>query len=188
MAFTSYEELMATVEERRKDTLTLEVDMGSTYSQEYEDAKKELAQAKALKQLAGNQEFLGDNVAALEQRVAEAKPEVQAIWIRYNRLSLGEFALLTKQTGLSAIDQYEKVLQKVFVGVYGEDPSEVDEDGELVRPDLEPLTTDARAVSSRENEGSILPGGLLHSVVQNFITWQNSSGEITIRPTKSGRA
>ena len=48
MSFSSYEELMAAVEERRQDTLTLEVDLGGTYSQVHEDAMKALQQALAL--------------------------------------------------------------------------------------------------------------------------------------------
>ncbi|WNM67988.1 tail assembly chaperone [Microbacterium phage SirVictor] len=180
MSFNSYEELMQAVEERRQDVLTLEVDLGSAYSQEHEDAKKELAQAKALKQLAGNQEFLGDNVAALEARVAETKPEARSVFVRFSRLKLGEWAMLVKQAGLTPVDQYEKVLPKTFIGVWGQDPT-VEVEGVLP----EPLSTDAALLSSKGDKG-ILPGGMLHQVVQAFMAWQNSSGDITIRPTKSG--
>ncbi|QFG04685.1 tail assembly chaperone [Microbacterium phage ChickenKing] len=176
MSFNSYEELMQAVEERRKDTLTLEVDMGATYSQEHEDAKRELAQAKGLKMLTGNQEFLADNLDALEARVAETKPEAKSVWVRFNRLSLGEWSALLKMAGIQPIDQYEKVLPKTFVGVYGQDP---DEEG------VEPLSTDPALLSSKGDKG-ILPGGMLHQVVQAFMAWQNSSGDVTIRPTKSG--
>lgn len=181
MSFNSYEELMQAVEERRQDTLTLEVDLGSAYSQEYEDAKKELAQAKALKTLAGGQDFMSDNLAALEARVAETKPESRSVFVRFSRLKLGEWAMLVKQTGVSPVDQYEKVLPKTFLGVWGQDP-EGGEDGEVI----EPLSTDPALMSSKGDKG-ILPGGMLHQVVQAFIGWQNSSGDISIRPTKSGR-
>ncbi|QBZ73208.1 tail assembly chaperone [Microbacterium phage Theresita] len=177
MSFNSYEELMAAVEERRTDTLTLEVDLGGAYSQEHEEAKKEYAQAKALKTLTGNQEFLADNLAALEARVEETKPVSRSVWIRYSRLRLGEWAMLVKQSGLTPVDQYEKVLPKTFVGVYGQDPSEFE---------VEPLSTDAALLSSKGDKG-ILPGGALHSVIQTFMAWQNSGGEVSIRPTKSGR-
>lgn len=179
MSFNSYEELMQAVEERRSDTLTLEVDLGAQYSQEHEDAKREYQQAKALKTLTGNQEFLADNLAALEARVAETKPPARSVWIRYSRLRLGEWAALVKQANLSPVDQYEKVLPKTFVGVYGQDPSEVE--------GLEPLSTDPALLSSKGDNG-ILPGGALHSVIQTFMAWQNSGGEVSIRPTKSGRA
>uniref|UniRef100_A0AAU6R5A6 Tail assembly chaperone protein n=1 Tax=Micrococcus phage Olihed TaxID=3092209 RepID=A0AAU6R5A6_9CAUD len=178
MSFNSYEELMEAVEERRSDTLTLEVDLGGAYSQEHEDAKKEYQQAKALKALAGNQEFLADNLTALEARVAETKPESRSVWVRYSRLKLGEWAMLVKQANLTPVDQYEKVLPKTFVGVYGQDPSEVE--------DLEPLSTDPALLSSKGDKG-ILPGGMLHQVVQAFMSWQNSGGDVAIRPTKSGR-
>lgn len=177
MSFNSYEELMQAVEERRSDTLTLEVDLGAPYSQEYEDAKAELAQAKALKALAGGQEFLTDNLAKLEARVAELKPEGRPVWIRFKRLPLMEWAVLMKSNTLQPIDQYESVLAKTFVGVYGQDP---EEEG------VEPLSTDPALLSSKGDKG-ILPGGVLQQVVQAFMSWQNSGGEVSIRPTKSGR-
>ncbi|USH44765.1 tail assembly chaperone [Microbacterium phage Juanyo] len=189
MSFSSYEELKAAVDERRKDILTIEVDMGATYSQEHEDAKKELAQAEAIQKLAGGgQGFLNNNLDQLKARVAETKPEAKSIWLRYGRLSLADWSLLTKASaGLTPLDQYEKVLPSTFKGVYGVDPTAEDEEGNLLYPDAEPLTTDPRAVSSRSDE-TILPGAMLHVVVNAFMTWQNSSGEISIRPTKSGRA
>jgi hypothetical protein len=182
MAFNSYEELQAAVESRRKSILTLEVDMGGTYSQDYEDAKKELAQAKAMKAFTGGQGFLADNLADLEARVAETKPKANSVWVQYRKLDLGEWALLVKQTNLTPIDQYEKVLPTTFIGVYGIDP--VDEDGNTLE-DATPLSTDGALLSSKGVKG-ILPGGALHQVVQAFMSWQNSGGEVSIRPTKSG--
>lgn len=190
MAFSSYEELAAAVEKRRAEILTLEVDLGSDYSPEYEQAKAELAQAKAMK-LATGGGFLGDNIAPLEARVAELKPEAQTIFLQFSKLELGEWRTLLKQAGADAFDQYERVLPKTFKGLYGTDPVKPDDwdeqhpDEEWVKP--EPLTTDARKVSTKGDEG-ILPGGSLHGVVQNFIAWQNSGGDVNIRPTKSGRA
>lgn len=173
--FNTYEELMKAVAERRKDQLVLEVDMASTFSQEHEDAKKELAQANALKTLTGGQPFLADNLAAIEARVAETKPESESIWIRFSRLDLMEWALLIKQANMTPVDQYEKVLNKTFVGVFNSP-----DDG------VEPLSTDPRLLSSKGDLG-ILPGGAMHKIVQTFMTWQNSGGEVSIRPTKSGR-
>ena len=185
MGFNSYEELKAAVEERRKDVLTLEVDMGSKYSQEHEDAKTELRQAKAMKTVLGGQEFLGDNITALEVRVAETKPEARPVWIQFSRLDLGEWALLVKQANLTPIDQYEKVLPQTFLGVWGTDPVQPDDAGdEWVKP--EPLSTDGALLSSRGKQG-ILPGGALHQVVQAFMSWQNSGGEVSIHPTRSGQ-
>jgi hypothetical protein len=187
MAFKSYEELKAAVEERRKDLLTLEIDMGGRYSQEYEDAKKELQQAKAMKTMMGGQGFLGDNIEQLEQRVADTRPEPNSIWVQFSRLDLNEWALLVKQANLTPVDQYERVLPKTFVGVFGEDPVQPEDVPEGWEAP-EPLTTDARSVSSRGGPESLLPGGALHSVVQNFMAWQNSGGDVNIRPTKSGHA
>lgn len=184
--FNSYEELKAAVEERRKDILTLEVDLGGAYSQEHEDAKKELAQAKAMKSITGGAGFLGDNFAALEQRVAETKPDSNSVFIQYRKLDLAEWRALTKQGGLDAFDQYEKVLPKTFVGLYGQDPVEPDDLPEGATWEApKPLTTDGSSVSSKGING-ILPGGALHSVVQSFMAWQNSGGDVSIRPTKSG--
>jgi hypothetical protein len=92
-----------------------------------------------------------------------------------------------KQGGLDAVDQYEKVLPKTFIGVFGSDPVRPDDlpvEAEWEAP--KPLSTDGSLVSSKGVNG-ILPGGALHSVVQNFMAWQNSGGEVSIRPTKSGR-
>lgn len=190
MVFTTYEELAAAVEKRRAEILTLEVDLGTGYSPEYEQAKMDLAQAKAMK-LATGGGFLGDTIAPLEARVAQLKPEAQTIWIQFSKLELGEWRTLIKQAGNDAMDQYEKVLPKTFKGVFGQDPVkpetwDTEHPGEdWVKP--EPLITDSRMVSTN-NDAGILPGGSLHSVVQNFITWQNAGGDVTIRPTKSGHA
>lgn len=172
--FNSYEELLQAVQERRQDHLVLEIDLGNTYSQEHEDAKKELAQAKAMKTLAGNQEFLTDNIAGLQARVEETKPEPAPVWVKFSRLDLMEWAVLVKQQGLTPIDQYEKVLNKTFVGVYNAPDAE------------EPLSDDPRLMSTKGDLG-ILPGGAMHSVVQTFMSWQNSGGDVSIRPTKSGQ-
>lgn len=178
MTFTTYEELMAAVEERRKDTLTLEVDLGSAYSVEHEDAKRELAQAKGVRMLTGGQGFLADNVEELEAKVAATKPPARSVWLRFARISLADWALLMKQSQVSPVDQYEKVLPKVFVGLYGQDPDETPEGEECV-----PLSTDSKLVSMTGDNG-ILPGGALHQVIQTFMAWQNTGGEVTIRPTR----
>lgn len=190
MVFATYEDLAAAVAKRRAEILTLEVDLGTDYSPEYEQAKNELAQAKAMK-LATGGGFLGDNVAPLEARVAELKPEPHAVFLQYMKLELGEWRTLLKQAGADSIDQYEKVLSKTFKGVFGTDPVKPD-DWEETHPNEEwvkpsPLSEDPRLVSTLGDDG-ILPGGSLSSVVQNFIAWQNSGGDVTIRPTKSGRA
>lgn len=188
MVFNTYEELMGAVEERRAEILTLEVDLGSKYSPEYEAAKAELQQAKAMKMATGGG-FLGDPTAALEARVAELKPEARVVFIQYSKLPLGEWRTLLTGVGQNSIDQYEKVLPKTFIGVFGQDPVKPEDwdtehpGEEWVKP--EPLITDARMVSSKVDTG-ILPGGSLASVVQNFIAWQNSGGDVTIRPTRSG--
>jgi hypothetical protein len=189
MAFSSYEELMGAVEERREEILTLELDLGAKYSPEHEQAKKELAEAQAMTKLAG-QPFLGDNIDALKARVAETKPEERLAYVQYKKLPLGEWEALTK-ANLTPIEQYERVLPKVFIGVFGTDPvqpedwDETHPGEEWVKP--EPLITDAISVSVRGGNKSILAGSNMHPVVQSFMAWQNSSGEVTIRPTKSGR-
>lgn len=177
--FNTYEELMETVEERRQDTLTLEVELDVKFSAEHEAAKVELKEAKAMKMLTGGQEFLGDQLAALEQRVADTKPPSRSVFIRYKKISLKDWALLMKKQGVGPIEQYESVLQDVFVGLYGVDPDAEGNEG------VEPLTTDPRSVSSL-NEKAVLSGGLLHSVVASFMAWQNSGGGVSIRPTRSG--
>jgi hypothetical protein len=187
MVFTSYEELKASVASRRDAVLTLEVDLGGSYSQEYEDAKKELAQAKALRQVAGGTGFLGEsNLEPLEERVALLRPSPNSVYVQYRQLALEDWAKLVKSGNKTPLEQYESVLPQTFIGLYGQDPTEEDDEGNLIYPDLEPLTTSGAAVSSKGNEG-ILAGPLLHQVVQSFMAWQNSSGEVSIRPTKSGR-
>lgn len=169
--FTTYEELLQAVEERRTDSLTLEIDLGNKYSQEYEAAKSELAQAKALGTLTG-QAFLSDQVPELEEKVNKLKPESRSVWVRFKRLSLEEWSNLIKKAGLNPIDQYELVLPSTFIGVYGSDNF-----------DTPPLSTDYKLMSSKGDQG-ILPGGSLHQVIQAFMNWQNSGGEVSIFPTK----
>lgn len=188
MAFTNLEELKAAVEDRRQAVLTLEIDLGGTYSEEHEQAKEELAKAEGMQMLLGGKQFLGeDPLERLKQRVADTRPETPSIWVQFKKLPLGEWRAITKQMSLDQFDQYERVLPGVFIGVFGEDPAPADEDKPegWVKP--EPLTVDPRSVSSRSEEECLLPGGSLASVVQNFMVWQNAGGDVTIRPTKSGR-
>ncbi len=180
--FTSYEQLKAKVEERRQSILTLEIEVGADYSQEHEDAKKELAKAEGMTLLAGGQQFLGDNVDKLRARVAETKPPTDSIWVQFSRISLEEFQKLTSASNLTPIDQYERVLPKTFIGLFGQDPVEAAEKGEPV----EPLTKEAYTVSSRHPD-AVISGPGLQPVIAAFMAWQNSSGDVSIRPTKSGR-
>lgn len=171
--FNTYDELVAAVTERRKDQLVLEVDLGNVYSPEYEAAKEELKKAEALKLLAGGQGFLDDNTATLEAKVAELRPESQSVWLKFNRVPLNTWSLLMKTgANLTPLEQYAKLLPETFAGLYGSEDA------------TEPLTTDPAVVSPTDS--SILPGGTLYQVVGTFMAWQNSSGEVTIRPTRSG--
>jgi hypothetical protein len=173
MAFANYEELKAAVEARRAETLTLEVDVATPFSQEHEDAKRELQEAKAMKAITGGG-FLGDNVAALEERVASTRPASASIFLRYKKLDLVEWSNLMKKAGLQPMDQYEETLPQTFVGLYGQHP----DSGTEEQP-VEPFTTDPTVASSRHANG-LLPGGALHGVVQTYLNWQNSGGEVTI--------
>lgn len=183
MVFNTLEELKAAVSQRRQEILTLEVDLGAKYSQEHEDAKKELLKAEVLQGLA-NGGFLNSNIDALKARVAETKPAAQSIWIQFKRLDLDEWAKIAKQVGGVAIDQYERVLPETFVGLFGQDPDPEEKPDGWVAP--EPLSTDPAMVSFQGEEG-VLPGGALNPVVSAFMAWQNSGGDVSIRPTKSGR-
>lgn len=186
MAFNSYEELKAAVDSRRSAVLTMEVEIGSKYSQEYEDAKKELAQAKGMQAVLGGVPFLGDtNLEEFEAKVARLKPEAEVVYVQYRQLDLAAWGAMIRKPNMTPLDQYESVLVDTFIGVYGQDPEQVDEFGNEV--EVSPLSTNAALVSSKGLDG-ILPGPLLHSVVQTFMAWQNSGGDVTIRPTKSGRA
>jgi len=173
--FSTYEELKAAVEERRRDTLTLQVDLGTgVYSQEYEDAKKELEKAKAVRMLAGGQGFLSDSVDSLEAKVKELEPEVAYVWVRFKPVPLLLWASLAKQQGVQPIDQYEKVLPDTFVGIYGSEEC------------TEPLSTDYKLVSSK-SDLCVLSGATLLAVIGAFMDWQNAGGKVTIRPTKSAQ-
>ncbi|WNM75061.1 tail assembly chaperone [Microbacterium phage Morrigan] len=188
MVFSNLEELKAAVEDRRQAVLTLEIDLGGAYSEEHEQAKQDLAKAEGMRMLmqqGGGQFLNGDSLEPLRQRVAETKPETPSVWVQYKKLPLGEWRAITKQANLDQFDQYERVLPQTFIGLYGTDPAPEEKPEDWVAP--EPLTTDPRSVSSRGGDELLLPGGSLASVVQNFMVWQNSGGEVTIRPTKSGR-
>ena len=73
--FSTYEELLQAVEERRQEVLTIEVELGAPYSQEYEDAKAELKQAEAIKMMSGQTEFMSDNLDVLHAKVDSLRPE-----------------------------------------------------------------------------------------------------------------
>lgn len=176
MMINSYEELMQAVNDRRSDQLVIEVDLGAQYSQAHEDAKKALATAKAMKTLAGQEpSFMSSNEDKLAREVENTRPPQKLVFLRYKRVEIMQWAVLMKKQGLNALDQYEEVLPNTFVGVYS-GPEDTDN----------LLTDDFNLVSSKGDK-SILPGGALHQVVQSFMSWQNSGGEVTIRPTKSGQ-
>jgi len=184
MVFSSYEELMAVVEERRAATLTLEIDMGNVFSPEHEAAKAELAKAEAMETLTGGA-FLANNLDTLRARVADTRPPSQSIWAQFSKLDLDTWSDIMKKFAGNALDQYDQVLPKCFIGLFGEDPAPEEEPEGWVKP--EPLTTNPLSVSPKGGAMTVLPGGSLNSVVQNFMAWQNSGGEVSIRPTKSGR-
>lgn len=167
-----YNELMALVEERRKEVLVLEIDLGGAYSTEHEEAKRELNQAKAINALTGDQSFLSDNIKELEEKVEATKPESKSIFVKFKKLPITEWAALMKQVTLNPIDQYEKVLPKTFIGIYGSD-----EEG------AEPLSTDHRLLSTKGDLG-ILPGGSINNVISTFIAWQNNGSDVVIHPTR----
>lgn len=172
--FNSYEELLEAAEQRRSGDLVIEVDVGSEYSPEYEKAKEELGQAQTLAKMTGGG-FLADNQEELQERVDRLRPEPQLVWVKFRKLSTKDWSLLNKKMKVSPIDQYEEVLASTFVGLYGTP----DTDGD-------PLTTDPNSVSTKNGNG-VFDGGTLNQVIQAFMTWQNSSGEINISPTKSGQ-
>lgn len=170
----SYEELVQLAQERQKDRLVLEVDMGSTYSAEHEEAKKELQQAKAVNTLAGEQGFLSDNIERLQQRVRDTKPPATCVWLVYSRLGIKDWSLLVKQgSGLTPMQQYEKVLPQTFVGIFNSE-------------DAQPehlLTDDPNTVSS-ESDNCLISGGVLNNVIRTFMQWQNAGGDVNIHPVK----
>ena len=177
--FNSYEELKAHVEQQRENTLTLELDLGGTYSPEYEEAKSNLAKAEALQLVAGGQGgFLSNNLAALKAKVEELRPEPKLVWLRFRKLPLEQWAALLKQTGVSPVEQFESVLPDTFVGLFNQDPDVVE--------DIEPLVADPDVLRVGSSM-SVLPGSSLQGVIQAFMSWQNSGGEVNIHPTKSGR-
>ena len=178
--FNSYEELKAHVEQQRENTLTLEIDLGGTYSPEYESAKEDLTKAKALQLVVGNQGggFLSNNLEELEAKVAELRPEPKLVWLRFSKLPLEKWAALLKQTGVSPVEQFESVLPDTFIGLFNQDPDQVE--------GLEPLIADPDVLRTGSSM-AVLPGSSLQGVIQAFMSWQNSGGEVNIHPTKSGR-
>jgi len=170
---STYEELRRIVEERRSDTLTLEVELGVDYTQEWVDAKQELEQARAMDLLKGAS-FLSSSVKALEEKVQALAPTVEVVWLRYGRVPLLLWASLAKEQGGKAIEQYERVLKDTFIGLYGD-------------ADCTVLITDDYHVVSQDSPNCILMPGTLMSVIRTFMDWQNSGGRVSIRPTKSGQ-
>lgn len=170
----SYEELMAVVNDRQEERLVLEVELGTKYSQEYEDAKRELRQAKSLKTVAGDQEFLSDNVNQLQAKVESLKPESKTVWLAFKRIDLKTWSLLVKKgANQSPLDQYERVLEDTFIGIF-RSPEATPED----------LLSDDHELVSYNSPKCILSSGLLQNLVNSFMTWQNSGGNVTIHPTK----
>lgn len=174
MAINSYDDLVNLVEKRRQETLTLDIDLGSNYSPEYEKAKEELEQAKVLQKLTGTQQFMNDNVVELENKVTRLKPEPNIIHVKFRRLGLARWTAIMKKPVGNAIDQFIKVLPETFIGIF----TDLDEEAE-------PLSTDYKLVDPNDSK-CVLPGGAIQPLIQSFMNWQNSGGEISFHPTKLG--
>ena len=177
MAINSYEELMEIVNARRDGQLCLEIDLGSEYSVEHEDAKAELQKAEVLKNLTGSDtQFLSDNLETLRERVEATRPTPNVVYARFSRIGDKELSVLRKEGNRTPYQQYEFVLQKVFLGLF----NGPDDDASL-------LGDNPNLVSTEPGMGSVLQGSAVQNVVQAFMNWQNNGGEVNISPTKSGR-
>lgn len=169
----SYEDLMNLVENRRNDHLIIEVSLGAPYSQEHEDAKAELQKAEAMRSIIGEEGFLSDDVSGLKKRVEDTKPEGESIWVKYKRLDLKLWTRLVSGLGaMKPIDQYVKVLPNTFEGVYSSPEAE---DGSLI--------SDKASLVDPTSNDCILSGNMVMSLVGAFMGWQNSGGDVSIRPT-----
>ena len=163
--FTSFDELKKAVEERRQDTLTLELDMSGEYCQAYEDAKSDLQTAKLLKAATGV-EFMGDTTP---EQIDGMRPNSQPVWLKFRRLPVAKWSLLVKSAQqMDALAQYESILPEIFLGVWGD-------------PDADqPLTTDPKHVGTGKD--SVLSGSQLVQVMQAVLKWQNSGGDVVVNP------
>lgn len=168
MSVNSYEELLALVEERRQDTLTIAVDMGGEYSSEHEEAKQALQASKALRTLTGEDQFLSTSgLDSLQRQVDETRPPSVQIYIRFKKIPLSMWTALMSKNQTNALQQFHEILPETFLGIWGD-------------PDAEnPLTSDWTSVDPM-NDKCILPGGSIVQIIQTFMNWQNSGSDVTV--------
>lgn len=166
----TFDELLERVEQGRNAVLTLELEVGAPYSKEYEDAKKQVEQARALELLAGdNKAFLGGSLDELVAKAEALKPKADIVELKFRKVSLNDWNKLLREPG-EALEQYNTLAKKTFIGVFAEG-------GE------EPLSTDSALVRP-ESAKCIVPPGAISPLVQAFLEWQSSGGAVEVRPTK----
>ena len=96
------------------------------------------------------------------------------MWLAFKRIDLKTWSLLVKKgANQSPLDQYERVLEDTFIGIF-RSPEATPED----------LLSDDHELVSYNSPKCILSSGLLQNLVNSFMTWQNSGGNVTIHPTK----
>lgn len=167
----TYDELVAAVDADRKTTLTVEIPLGTPYSAEYEEAMAELSQAKAVRSLAGNQDFLSDSIPTLEERAESLKPKGEVVYARFRRIPLKVWCVLLKKNENDVVSQYTSTIKDSFIGLFSSADSE------------EPITTDYRVVSA-DDEKSILSGGRLTELISAYLSWQGDGSGVVIHPKK----
>ena len=122
----SLDELIALIDEQQAERLILELDI-TRYSAEYAKALKRLTEAEAMqgRQLALDNAFISsksEDIDYLRDQVEKLRPQsVKTVYVAFERLSARERSALDKRINekkLTALQQYEEALPKMFLGIY----------------------------------------------------------------------
>jgi len=178
----SLDELIALIDEQQAERLILELDI-TRYSAEYAKALKRLTEAEAMqgRQLALDNAFISsksEDIDYLRDQVEKLRPQsVKTVYVAFKRLSARERSALDKRINekkLTALQQYEEALPKMFLGIYS--TPEADDD--------HLISADYKLISSTSDK-TLLTGRYTSTVPTEVFQWQDGASGVRIPPEES---
>lgn len=178
----SLDELIALIDEQQAERLILELDI-TRYNAEYAKALKRLTEAEAMqgRQLALDNAFISsksEDIDYLRDQVEKLRPQsVKTVYVAFKRLSARERSALDKRINaqkLTALQQYEKALPNMFLGIYS--TPEADDD--------HLISADYKLISSTSDK-TLLTGRYTSTVPTEVFQWQDGASGVRIPPEAS---
>lgn len=178
----SLDELIALIDEQQAERLILELDI-TRYNAEYAKALKRLTEAEAMqgRQLALDNAFISsksEDIDYLRDQVEKLRPQsVKTVYVAFKRLSARERSALDKRINekkLTALQQYEEALPKMFLGIYS--TPEADDDH---------LISDDYKLISSTSDKTLLTGRYTSTVPTEVFQWQDGASGVRIPPEES---